>query len=129
MNVLQNMLGAVCPQGVVLDLQVVQPNPRVELESELICEIDGSALFAKADAAANAIDVAIADGQLIELAVDDHDVLSHYPNGRDLIADFEDSVRDLPTDAIPRLEAIQRPLAIRERCRLRRLEVQPIRPA
>jgi hypothetical protein len=37
----------------------------------LVCEIDGSPLFAKADAATHAVDAAIADGRLVEEAVDD----------------------------------------------------------
>jgi len=50
-NVLRNMISAVRPGGIILDLQVIRPDPRVELDRELICEIDGRPLFAKADAA------------------------------------------------------------------------------
>jgi hypothetical protein len=122
-NVLDNMISAVLPGGVILDLQVIRPDPRVELNAELICEVDGRPLFAKADAATAAIDAAIAAGHLIEEAVDDHDVRSHYLNGLDLLDDFEDKTRELPTQAIPRLKAITQPIVIRERCRLRRLTV------
>jgi hypothetical protein len=45
------MISAVRPGGIILDLQVIRPDPRVELDRELICEIDGRPLFAKADAA------------------------------------------------------------------------------
>jgi hypothetical protein len=117
------MISAVRPGGVILDLQVIRPSPRVELGSELICEIDGRPLFAKADAATAAIDAAIAAGRLIDGAVDDHDVRSHYANGLDLVDDFGDKTRELPAHAIPRLKTITRPIVIRERCRLRRLTV------
>jgi hypothetical protein len=120
-NVLSNMIRAVRPSGVILDLQVIRPDPRVELGEELVCEIDSGPLFAKADAAVEAINAAIAERQLIEEAVDDHDVRSHYPDGFDLINDFEDKTRELPPEALPRLRAITQPLAIREHCRLRRL--------
>ncbi|MGZ4391353.1 MAG: hypothetical protein ACXVRK_04395 [Gaiellaceae bacterium] len=51
MNVLRNMIDAVDPGGLVLDLQVIRPNPVVESGEERICEIWGEPLFAKADAA------------------------------------------------------------------------------
>jgi hypothetical protein len=121
-NVLDNMIGGIRPGGVILDLQVIRPDPRVELAGELVCEIQGGPLFDKADAATAAIDAAIATGRLIEQAVDDHDVLMHYPSGLDLVDDFEDRLRKIPERAIPRLNAITRPLVIRERCRLRRLD-------
>jgi|SRR5439155_22608655 len=116
------MIRAVRRDGVILDLQVIRPNPRVELDGELVCEIDGQPLFDKADAAAAAVDSAIAAGQLIEQAVDEHDVRSHYASGLDLINDFEYKLRRLPEQAIPPLAAITQPLVIRERCRLRRLD-------
>lgn len=117
------MITAVRVGGEILDLQVIRPDPRVELAGELICVIDGGPLFEKSDAAAAAVDAAIAAGRLIEQAVDDHDVRSHYPTGLDLVDDFHDKTRQLPQQAIPRLNAIDHPLAIRERCRLRRLTV------
>ena len=47
-NVLNNMVNAVRPGGVVLDLQVIRPNPRVEVDDDrLVCEIDGEPLFVK----------------------------------------------------------------------------------
>jgi hypothetical protein len=116
------MIRAVRPSGVALDLQVIRPDPRVEVDGELICEIDGSALFVKADAALAAIDAEIDRGALTEQAVDDHDVRSYYPTGRELLEDFEDKTREIPADAIPRLSAMTRRVAIRERCRLRRLK-------
>ena len=51
MHVLGNMVGAVRPGGVILDLQVVRPNPRVEVDGRFVCELDGAPLFRKADAA------------------------------------------------------------------------------
>ena len=119
-NVLRNMISAVRPRGIILDLQVIRPDPRVEQDGELICEIDGRPLFAKADAAARAIDAAIVAGQLTDEVADDHDVRTHYPSGVDLIDDFEDKLRALPELALPRLKAITQPLVVRERCRLRR---------
>ena len=84
MNVLDNIVRAVRPGGAVLDLQVIRPDPRVEVDEEPVCEIDGEPLFRKADAATAAIDALVRAGRLVEEAVDDHDVLKHYPSGADL---------------------------------------------
>ncbi len=124
MDVLNRMLEAVAPGGLVLDLQVIRPNPQVELDGVVVCEIDGEPLFEWADAATASIDARAAAGDLVEEAVDDHDVRKHYPDGADLLDDFAGSKRRLPAAAVPLVRAIERPLSVRERCRLRRLRVR-----
>jgi hypothetical protein len=69
------MVAAVKPGGLVLDLQVIRPNPVVEVGGQVVCEIDGRSLFRTADAAVAAIDAFIAGGRLVEQTADDHDVL------------------------------------------------------
>jgi hypothetical protein len=120
-HVLRNMIDAVKPGGLLLDLQVIRPDPRVETDGRLLCEIDGQPLFRQADAATAAIDAAIAAGSLVEEAVDHHDVRKHYPEGADLVAEFATKERRLPPHAVPVVAAITRPCVLRERCRLRRL--------
>jgi hypothetical protein len=119
------MVDAVKPGGLVLDLQATRPNPRVEVDGKFICEIDGEPLFRTADAATAAVDALVAAGRLIEEAHDEHDVLKHYPNGPDVMDDWERSKRRPAPEAVPRLRAIDRPCATRERCRLRRLRLAP----
>ena len=121
MHVLRNMVSAVRPGGLVLDLQVIRPNPVVEADGEELSEVDGEPLFALADAARAAVDAAVAAGTLVEEAVDDHDVRKHYPNGPDVIDDFAEKKRRVLDEA--RVRAVTRPCVIRERCRLRRLRV------
>lgn len=122
MHVLRNMIAAAKPgDGLVLDLQVIRPNPVVEADGHHVCDIDGEPLFAKADAATAAIDGAIAAGRLTEERCDDHDVRRHYPTGAELLHDFTDKKRQVLDEA--RLRAVERPCVIRERCRLRRLRV------
>jgi hypothetical protein len=123
-HVLRNMIRAVRPGGTVLDLQVIRPNPRAEVDGRLICELDGEPLFRKADAATAAVDAFVAAGRLVEEAIDDHDVLKHYANGADLLDGWARSDR-LPVGnaAAARLRAVARPCVSRERCRLRRLEL------
>ena len=121
MHVLRRFREALVPEGIVLDLQVIRPHPLVEVDGRVLCEIDGSPLFAGADAARAAVDLLVAERLLHEEAVDDHDVLKHYDDGSALVDDFGPKDRKLPPDAIPILRAIARPCVVRERCRLRRL--------
>jgi hypothetical protein len=121
--VLRNMVDAVKPGGLVLDLQVIRPNPVVETDGRFICEIDGEPLFRSADAATAAVDELIGNGELIEQAVDDHDVRKHYANGAELMDDFAGKQRRLPDYALPQLRAFSSPCVVRERCRVRRLQL------
>jgi hypothetical protein len=123
-HVLNNMVSAVKPGGLVLDLQVIRPNPLVETNGRIVCEIDGAPLFRTADAAVAAIDALVRTGALIDEAQDDHDVRKHYANGTELIADFATSERRIPADAVPELKQLAEPCTLRERCCLRRLAVR-----
>src|SRR5579859_4394114 len=101
------MVKAIRPGGTVLDLQVIRPNPCVEVADRFFCAVDGEPLFRRADAATAAIEALIRQGQLIqgqliERGVDDHDVCKHYSSGADLVDDFEDKERQLPAEAIPK---------------------------
>jgi hypothetical protein len=120
-HVLRRFREALVPQGLMLDLQVIRPHPVVETGGRVVCDIDGSALFRTADGAAERVDATIEAGLLDEEAADDHDVLKHYSLGAELVDDFADSPRDLPSDWIPRLAATDREYVVRERCRTRRL--------
>jgi ribulose 1,5-bisphosphate carboxylase large subunit-like protein len=117
------MIDAARPGGHVLDLQVIRPDPVIELGGRPISHIDGEPLFGWADAAVAAIDARIAAGDLVEEAVDDHDVRKHYDDGAALVDDIAGSRRSLPEADVPMLGAIRRPLVARERCRTRRLRV------
>jgi hypothetical protein len=121
--VLGQMVEAVKPGGLVLDLQVIRPDPIVEVDGEFVCRIDGEPLFRTADAATAAIDALVARGRLLEQAVDDHEVREHYDDGADLIDAFADKRRKLPVDALSALRTLARPCIVRERCRLRLLQV------
>ena len=123
MHALSRMIEAARPGGHILDLQVIRPDPVVELDGRAIAHIDGAPLFAWADAAAAAIDARREAGDLVEEAVDDHDVRKHYTDGADLVDDIATSRRSLPEQDVPTLQAIPRPLVVRERCRTRLLRV------
>ena len=124
MDALSQMIDATAPGGLILDLQVIRPDPYVELDGEVIARIDGGPLFAWADAATAAVEARITAGDLVEEAVDDHDVRKHYSDGAELVEDVAGSKRRFPDEVVPRLEWIGQPLVVRERCRLRRLRVR-----
>ena len=124
MHVLRKMVEAVKPGGLVLDLQVIRPDPTVETDERFVCEIDGEPLFRRADAATAAIDALTRRNELVEQAFDDHDVRNHYANGTELVDDFAGKQRRLPEEALPQLRTLTQPCVVRERCRLRRLEVR-----
>lgn len=123
MDALSNMIDAVRPGGALLDLQVIPPDPQIELDGRAVAEVDGAPLFAWAEAATAAVDARIAAGDLVEEAVDEHDVRKHYSDGAELVEDVAASKRDLYEKDVPMLAAITRPLVVRELCRLRRLGV------
>src|SRR5512146_2354704 len=118
------MVAAVEPGGQLLDLQVIRPDPVVEVDGRVVCEIDGEPLFVSADAATAAVDALVRTGELIEEAIDDHDVREHYHYGADLVAAFATKRRQLRREELPALRELARPCAVRERCRLRRLRVR-----
>ena len=124
MHVLRNMVDAVKPGGLVFDLHVIRPNPTIESDGKVVCEIDGEPLFRRADAATAAIDALIQGNELVEQAVDDHAVRNHYVDGRELIDDFAGKQRRLPEHVLPHLSGLTQPCVVRERCRLRRLQVR-----
>ena len=71
MNVLRRSHEALVPNGTMLDLQVIRPDPRVEtVDGRLLCEADGEPLFEYADAAREGVDLFIKEG-LLEIAWDD----------------------------------------------------------
>jgi hypothetical protein len=121
--VLGQMVAAVMLGGQVFDLQVIRPNPVVEVDGCVVCEIDGEPLFVSADAATAAVDDLVRRAALIEEAIDDHDVREHHDDGGDLVAAYATKRRKLPRHQLPALRELARPCAVRERCRLRRLRV------
>ena len=101
MHVLRNMVEAVEPGGLVFDLQVIRPDPSVEVDGEVVCEIDGEPLFRTADAATAAVDALVREGRLAEQAVDDHDVRKHYSDGAELVDGFAESNGGCPIIPCP----------------------------
>ena len=148
MNALSQMIEAAAPAGLILDLQVIRPDPFVELDGEVVARIDGEELFAWADTATAAVALAIAAygivlphttlhsrGSLPEHRVSSQvpirivdslegiQIRKHYSDGADLVEDVAGSKRRLPDEVVPLVQIIDRPLVVRESCRLRGLRV------
>jgi hypothetical protein len=120
------MIEAVKPGGMILDLQVIRPDPRVELVGRVVAEIDGEPLFRWADAATAAVEARIRAGDLVEEAVDDHEVCKHYSDGAELVEDVAGSKRRFPEETATSVASIEKPVVTREDCRLRRLRVRVV---
>jgi hypothetical protein len=106
------------PEGAVLQRlarfggrRMIRSHPFVELDGEVVARIDGEPLFAWADAATAAVDARIAAGDLIEEAVDDHDVRKHHSDGADLVEDVGSSKRRFPDDATRVVAAVAQSLS------------------
>ena len=121
MHVLRKFREAVVRDGILLDLQVIRPHPQIESEGRVVYVADGSPLFKGADAARTAVDLLIAEGLLVEDAVDDHDVLKHHNSGADLLADWPPKRATPATETAAFLRTITAECVVRERCRLRKL--------
>jgi hypothetical protein len=120
-HVLRRFREAVDRDGILLDLQVIRPHPRVEVEGRIVYVADGSPLFEGADAARAAVDLLIDERLLVEEAIDDHDVLKHHPSGANLVEEWPAKKRQPPPPTLSMLRAIASECVLRERCRLRRL--------
>jgi hypothetical protein len=121
-HVLGNMVEAVRPGGVVLDLQIVRPISRIETNGRGVCEVVADELIRRADAAAAALDAFVEGGRLVDEAADDHQTLVHFDDGAEVVDHFAGAMMTgLPPDAVPVLRSIGVPCVRRDSCRLRRL--------
>jgi len=120
-HVLHRFREAVVRGGILLDLQVIRPHMRIESDGRLIYVADGRPLFEWADAAQTGVELLIAEGHLVEDAVDDHDVLKHYDSGAELIANWPPKQVKPFAETAAFLRAIPVECVSRERCRLRKL--------
>ncbi len=106
----------------MLDLQTVRPPPRVESAGRVVCDLDATDFFARADANDRVLLDAVAEGEL-ELVAEEHlEVLQRWPSGSELMRDLDEArMRKIPWSMRGTVGAIAGECAVRESCRTRRL--------
>jgi hypothetical protein len=120
-DVLRQLLRSLVVGGLVVDLLSVPPPERVEVDGELIGELDGSAFFPRALAAASGLDALAAEGVLVLEHEERFPIFVRYPTGADLADDV--SLREytrMPAALGGRVRAIEGPCEIRDNCLVRR---------
>src|SRR3990170_5026077 len=86
-NVLRRLMTALVPGGLVVDLLSVPPPERVEVGGELLGELDGSAFFPRALAAAGGLDALAVEGGPVHEHEERFPIFVRYPTGADLVED------------------------------------------
>ncbi len=122
-NALSNVLAAVIPGGIVLDLQTVRPPLRVEAAGQVVCELESGGFYARADANERVMMDAVRDGRMRLEAEERLEVLHRYSTGAELVADADSKQRTIPRAMRPAVAAIASECILREPCRTRRLRV------
>jgi hypothetical protein len=120
-DVLRQLLRSLVVGGLVVDLLSVPPPERVEVDGELIGELDGSAFFPRALAAAAGLDALAAEGVLVHEYEERFPVFVRYPTGGDLADDVaQREYTRMPAALGRRVRAIEGPCEIRDNCLVRR---------
>lgn len=121
MDTLRDLLRALVPGGLVVDLLSVPPPEHVEAAGEVIGELDNSAFFARAIPAAAGLDALAAAGVLVHEHEERLSILVRYPTGADLADDVaQRTYSRLPATLEPRVRAIAGPCELRSPCLVRR---------
>jgi hypothetical protein len=120
-DVLRQLLRSLVVGGLVVDLLSVPPPERVEVGGEVVGELDNSAFFPRALAAAAGLDALAAEGVLVHEYEERFPIFVRYPTGADLADDVsEREYTRMPAALGRRVRAIAGPCEIRDNCLVRR---------
>ena len=120
-HALRRLLRSLVPGGLVVDLLAVPPPERVEVDGDVIGELDESAFFPRALAAAAGLDALAEEGVLVHEHEQRFPVFVRYPSGGDLLDDVKDrEYTRMPVDLSRRVTRITGPCEIRVSCLIRR---------
>jgi len=120
-DVLRKLLRSLVAGGFVVDLLSVPPPERVEIDGKVVGELDNSAFFPRALAAAAGLDALAAEGVLVHEHEERFPIFVRYPTGADLVEDVaQREYTRIPADLGRRVRAIARPCEIRDNCLVRR---------
>jgi hypothetical protein len=121
--VLRKLLVSLIPGGLVVDLLAVPPPELVEVNGDVIGELDETAFFPRALAAAAGLDTLVADGILVHEHEERFPVFVRYPTGSDLLEDVEArEYTRIPVGLGRRVAKITSPCEIRVSCLIRRFQ-------
>lgn len=119
-DVLRRLLQALVPGGVVVDLLSVPPPEQVEMDGAVLGELDGSAFFPRALAAAAGLDALVGEGLLEHEHEERFSILVRYPSGADLVEDVRQrTYTRLPASLARRLRSLDHPCQLRDQCLVR----------
>jgi hypothetical protein len=115
-HVLRRLLAVLVPGGTVVDLLAVPPNARVEIDGEATGELDESAFFPRALAAAAGLSALVREGLLAgPLHEERFPVLVRYPTGPDAVEDVRQrTYTRMPRELESTIGAVPGPVGIRE---------------
>lgn len=120
-DVLRDLLQALKPGGLVVDLLLVPPPERIEADGEVVGELDGSTYFPRALAAAAGLDALATEGVLDHEHEERFAIFVRYLTGVDLVEDVSQrEYTRIPGELARRVRAIPGPCAIRDNCLVRR---------
>jgi hypothetical protein len=120
-DVLRRLLRSLVPDGLVVDLLSVPPPERVEVDDEVLGELDGSAFFPRALAAAAGLDELAAEGILVHENEERFPIFVRYPRGADLVDDVaQRTYTRMPAALGRRVRGIAGPCRLRDNCLVRR---------
>jgi hypothetical protein len=112
------------PGGLLLDLTCMPPAASIEVDGEVLGRLDQRTFLANAQQTEDAVDLLIGEGLLVEEAAMRHEVLKHFDDGADVIADVDGRrVSRMPPDLRAQLAPVRAPVVERTTCLLRRLRV------
>jgi len=120
-DVLRKLLRSLVAGGFVVDLLSVPPPERVEVDDEVVGELDNSAFFPRALAAAAGLDALAAESVLVHEREERFPIVVRYPTGADLVDDVaQREYTRMPAALGRRVRAIAGPCEIRDNCLVRR---------
>ncbi len=101
---------------------MIRPNPQVERDERLVAEIDGEPLFGGQTRRQPPSTLESPPETSLRRRSTTTTCANITPTA-ELVEDVARSERHLPEEVVPVLERIDRPLVVRERCRVRALRV------
>jgi hypothetical protein len=120
-DVLRKLLRSLLAGGLVVDLLSIPPPERVEIDGEVVGELDNSAFFPRALAAAAGLDALAAEGVLVHEHEERFPIFVRYPTGADLVEDVaQREYTRMPAALGRRVRAIAGSCEIRDNCLVRR---------